>query len=102
MISGAEFRRERLVSMARNTGGPMSKSPAKKSKERGRKRTAQLRPTDPDGLSPAGAKIVSAFREAIDLMGSGKPLPGRFTVRNYPADFIRPDYGPAGVRRVRD
>ena len=27
-------------------------------------------------LSPAGAKIVSAFQEAIDVMRSGEPLPG--------------------------
>ncbi len=60
-------------------------------------RTSRLR-----GLSPAGAKIVSAFQEAIDVMKSGSPLPGRLTVRSYHAEFVRPFYGPEDVRRVRD
>ena len=53
-------------------------------------------------LSPAGAKIVSAFQEAVDVMRSGEPLPGRLTVHSYPAEFARPAYGPEDVRRVRD
>jgi hypothetical protein len=45
-------------------------------------------------LSPAGAKIVSAFQEAIDVMRSGEPLPGRLTVRSHHAEFVRPLYAP--------
>lgn len=53
-------------------------------------------------LSPAGTKIVSAFTEAIDAARSGGMADGRLTMRNYHVDFVRPDYGPADVRRVRD
>src|SRR5438046_2390893 len=65
------------------------------------------RPTDPRAsrskkLSPAGAKIVSAFQEAIDVMRSGEQLPGRLTVRGFQAEFVRPSYGAEDVRRVRD
>jgi DNA-binding transcriptional regulator YiaG len=52
-------------------------------------------------LSPAGAKIVSAFQEAIEVMRSGEPSEGRLTVRTYPAEFASPAYGPEDVRRVR-
>jgi DNA-binding transcriptional regulator YiaG len=53
-------------------------------------------------LSPAGAKIVSAFQEAIDVMRSGESLPERLTVRSCQTEFVRPLYGPEDVRRVRD
>ncbi len=66
------------------------------------KRPAGSRPPRSKQLSPAGAKIVSAFQEAIDVMRSGEPLPGRLTVRSYHPEFVRPTYGPEDVRRVRD
>jgi len=47
-------------------------------------------------------KIVSAFEEAIETVSSGGLADGRLTMRNYHADFARPEYGPADVRRVRD
>jgi putative transcriptional regulator len=53
-------------------------------------------------LPPAGAKIVSAFQEAIDVMRSGKSLPGQLTVRSHHAEFAARSYGPEEVRRVRD
>ena len=53
-------------------------------------------------LSSAGAKIVSAFQEAIDVMRSGGSLPRRLTARGCDAEFVRPVYGPEDVRRVRD
>jgi DNA-binding transcriptional regulator YiaG len=52
-------------------------------------------------LSPAGAKIVGAFEEAIALMRSGEPLERHFTVRTYKADFTPRAYEPDDVRRVR-
>jgi DNA-binding transcriptional regulator YiaG len=52
-------------------------------------------------LSPAGTKIVSAFQEAIDVMRSGETLPERLTARERHAEFVRPSYDPADVRRVR-
>lgn len=54
-----------------------------------------------EALSPAGARIVSAFEEAIEAVRSGGLTDGRLTMRNYHADFARPEYGPADVRRVR-
>ena len=51
--------------------------------------------------TPAGAKIVAAFEEAIEAMRSGEPPEQRFTVRTYKADFAPRDYGPDDVRRVR-
>jgi DNA-binding transcriptional regulator YiaG len=66
------------------------------------KSPAGLRPSRSRKLSPAGAKIVSAFQEAIDVMRSGESLPGRFTARSRHAEFVRPSYGPEDVRRVRD
>jgi putative transcriptional regulator len=68
----------------------------------GKKRPARARSAHSKELSPAGAKIVSAFQEAIDVMRSGEPLPGRLTVRSHHAEFVRPSYGPDDVRRVRD
>ena len=53
-------------------------------------------------MSPAGAKVVAAFQEAINVMRSGESLPGRLTVRSFHAEFVRPSYGPEDVRRVRD
>ena len=38
-------------------------------------------------LSPAGAKIVGAFEEAIEAMRPGDPQGGRLTVRTYRAEF---------------
>jgi putative transcriptional regulator len=56
----------------------------------------------PESLSPAGAKIVAAFREAIEAMQSGAPPEKRLTVRTYTRDFTPRAYGPEDVRRVRD
>jgi putative transcriptional regulator len=53
-------------------------------------------------LSPAGAKIVGAFQEAIEAMRSGTPEERRLTVRTYHATFACPVYRPGDVRRVRD
>ena len=56
----------------------------------------------PAKLSPAGAKIVAAFEEAIDVMRSGVvPAAARLTARTYRADFPARVYGPDDVRRVR-
>src|SRR5690348_16880391 len=55
----------------------------------------------PGSLSPAGAKIVGAFQEAIALMRTGEPLERHFTVRTYRAEFTPRAYGPDDVRRVR-
>ncbi len=52
-------------------------------------------------LSPAGAKIVGAFEEAIALMQTREPLERHFTVRTYKVEFTPRDYGPDDVRRVR-
>ncbi len=52
-------------------------------------------------MSPAGAKIVGAFEEAIALMRTGEPLERHFTVRTYKAEFTPREYGPDDVRRVR-
>jgi putative transcriptional regulator len=52
-------------------------------------------------LSPAGAKLVGAFEEAIALMRTGEPLEKHFTVRTYKVEFTPRDYGPDDVRRVR-
>jgi DNA-binding transcriptional regulator YiaG len=58
-------------------------------------------PPTPGNLSPAGAKLVAAFEEAIAAMQSGEPLERHFTVRTYKVDFQPRDYGPDDVRRVR-
>jgi putative transcriptional regulator len=55
----------------------------------------------PERLSPAGAKIVAAFQEAIEAMRSGEPLEKCFTVRTYNVEFAPRAYGPEDVRRVR-
>jgi putative transcriptional regulator len=66
---------------------------------RGSGRRARTKPGE--ALSPAGAKIVAAFEEAVEAMRSGEPLEARFTVRTYKADFTPRAYGPDDVRRVR-
>jgi putative transcriptional regulator len=53
-------------------------------------------------LTPAGARIVAAFEEAIDAMRSGAAPVQRFTVRTYKADFTPRAFGRDDVRRVRD
>jgi len=64
--------------------------------------TKRASPRDTAGkLSPAGAKIVAAFEEAIEALRSGEPLERHFTVRTYRVDFTPRDYGPDDVRRVR-
>ncbi len=68
--------------------------------EGAKKRPAGTRSSHSSELSPAGAKIVSAFLEAIDVMRSGESLPGRLTARSHYAEFVRPSYGPEDVRRV--
>jgi putative transcriptional regulator len=78
--------------------------------ETGMRKGGEKRPASPSGeaakepsgrLSPAGAKIVGAFEEAIEAMRPGGPREGRFTVRTYRADFAPRPYGPDDVRRVR-
>jgi DNA-binding transcriptional regulator YiaG len=82
----------------------MMKKSAEKQKEAAgpRKQSAQRTSSSAKGKrSPAGAKIVGAFEEAIALMRTGEPLERHFTVRTYTADFTPRDYGPDDVRRVR-
>ena len=67
-----------------------------------KKRPTGHRATRSRELSPAGSKIVSAFQEAIGVMRSGEPMPGRLTLRSYDGEFVRPSFGPKDVRRVRD
>lgn len=67
-----------------------------------RKQSARRAPSSASAkLSPAGAKIVGAFEEAISLMRAGGPSERPFTVRTYHVEFTPRDYGPADVRRVR-
>ena len=70
------------------------------------KKTGELvkQPTAPRSkeLSTAGTKIVSAFQEAIEVGRSGGTRPGRLTVRDCHAEFVRPLYRPEDVPRVRD
>ena len=66
------------------------------------KRLTKTRAPRSKKMSPAGAKVVAAFQEAINVMRSGESLPGRLTVRSFHAEFVRPSYGPEDVRRVRD
>ena len=80
----------------------MGKRVDRKTGGNGNKPSAGPRPARAEELSPAGAKIVSTFQEAIDVLRSGERLPGRLTVRTYHAEFVRPAYGPEDVRRVRD
>lgn len=74
----------------------------KKSVDEKARRSGKKVSTGKNGLSAAGSKIVSAFEEAIEVVRSGGLSDGRLTVRNYHADFVRPTYGPADVRRVRE
>ncbi len=72
-----------------------------KNKAKGPGRRAE--PTDrAPKLSPAGARVVAAFEEAIEAMRAGRPLEETFTVRSHPAAFAPRPYGPGDVRRVRD
>jgi DNA-binding transcriptional regulator YiaG len=81
-------------------GKPTDKN-TKRSGDR-RRRSAKRAPSSALAkLSPAGAKIVGAFEEAIALMRTGDPLERHFTVRTYKAEFTPRDYGPDDVRRVR-
>jgi putative transcriptional regulator len=52
-------------------------------------------------LSPAGAKIVAAFQEAIEAMQSGEPREKHLPVRSDTMDFAPRTYGSDDVRRVR-
>jgi DNA-binding transcriptional regulator YiaG len=79
----------------------MSKLADTKNRGRG-KGLARPRGSRSRDLSPAGSKIVSAFQEAIGVLRTGDALPGRLTLRTFHAEFVRPTYGPADVRRVRD
>ncbi|MGP0067869.1 MAG: helix-turn-helix domain-containing protein [Isosphaeraceae bacterium] len=83
----------------------MGKAAERKSKQAidRRKRSTRNAPSPnvAGTLSPAGAKIVGAFEEAIALMRTGEPLENDFTVRNYKVGFAPRDYGPDDVRRVR-
>jgi DNA-binding transcriptional regulator YiaG len=81
-------------------GKPANKKPKRATDPR--KRSAKRAPSSaPAKLSPAGAKIVGAFEEAIALMRTGEPLERHFTVRTYKVEFTPRDYGPDDVRRVR-
>jgi CubicO group peptidase (beta-lactamase class C family) len=80
----------------------MGKPVGGKTGDAGKKQPTGQRSSRTPQLSPAGAKIVSAFQEAIDVIRSGKPLSGRLTVRSYRGEFVRPTCGPEDVRRVRD
>jgi DNA-binding transcriptional regulator YiaG len=100
-----EIRRRRTRRRDKNEETPMDKlvdgktgQGIKDGPDRTRPRT---RRSGSGHLSPAGAKIVSAFEEAIDVMRSGKPLRGRLTARTHHAGFACPVYGPEDVRRVR-
>jgi DNA-binding transcriptional regulator YiaG len=81
----------------------MKKQPARKRKEAAApsRRSAGRAPASAGKLSPAGAKIVGAFEEAIALMQTGEPLERHFTVRTYKVEFTPREYGPDDVRRVR-
>jgi putative transcriptional regulator len=82
-------------------GTPASKR-ARGSAEGRRRSPGQVPSTAaPAGLSPAGAKIVGAFAEAITLMQAGGPLERHFTVRTYNVEFTPREYRPDDVRRVR-
>jgi DNA-binding transcriptional regulator YiaG len=87
-------------------GNAMAKSKAveRKSKEGDNKRTTKSpseHSSQVDKLSPAGAKIVSAFHEAIEAMRKGGPAENPIDVRTYKADFTCRPYGPKDVHRVR-
>jgi DNA-binding transcriptional regulator YiaG len=79
----------------------MGKHVDKKASSR-RKPPAGSHPSRSTDLSPAGAKIVAAFQEVVQVMRSGESLPGRLTARHHRTDFVHPSYGPEDVRRVRD
>lgn len=65
------------------------------------RRADEPRPDGPEGgRTPAGAKVVAAFEEAIASMRDG-PTPGRLTARAYKIDLTPRGYGPDDVRRVR-
>jgi putative transcriptional regulator len=71
------------------------------------KGTAAKRAARPDReatrkLTPAGAKIVAAFEEAIDAMRPGAAPEPRLTVRTYRVDFTPRAFSRDDVRRVRD
>jgi DNA-binding transcriptional regulator YiaG len=81
----------------------MSKTTKEKKPRRNGKSPPSLPAAQAPGeLSPAGSKIVSAFEEAIEALRSTGSPSSRLTMRTYHADFVRPAYGPADVRRVRD
>ena len=81
----------------------MKKQPARKRKEAAApaRRSARRAPASAGKASPAAAKIVGAFEEAIALMQTGEPLERHFTVRTYEVEFTPREYGPDDVRRVR-
>ncbi len=79
----------------------MGKASEAKTKGPAEKRTAP--PARGAGeLSPAGARIVAAFEEAIDALHPGSASERRLTVRTYKAEFTPRAYGREDVRRVRD
>jgi putative transcriptional regulator len=53
------------------------------------------------GLSPASAKIVSAFNEAIETMQDEGPFESLFTVNTYRVAFDLNEYTPDDVKRAR-
>src|SRR5262249_11495305 len=90
------------IDLGKTKGETMGERVDRKTGKRGDENLPGPRPSRTKKLSRAGAKIVAAFQEAIDVMRSGKALPGRLTVRTTRAVFARPAYGPEDVRRVRD
>ena len=79
----------------------MNEGRGNRTRTHGKKRRSQPQRSLAQKLSPAGARIVSAFEEALDAMRGGDPSERRLTVRTYHAEFVRPAYGPDDVRRVR-
>jgi DNA-binding transcriptional regulator YiaG len=73
----------------------------KKSGNGGSKSAASKLSSRAEKLSRAGAKIISAFDEAIEAMRSGGSVDKQLSVRTYKAEFTCRSYGPEDVHRVR-
>jgi putative transcriptional regulator len=53
------------------------------------------------GLSPAGAKIVGAFNEAVETIQDEGSLESLFSANTYKVSFALKEYTPDDVRRAR-
>ncbi len=80
----------------------MGKGRGNRTQTHERNRPSAARSPRGQKLSPAGARIVSAFEEAIEAMRGKETAERRLTVRTYHVEFVRPVYGPDDVRRVRN